>query len=221
MALKFSFGRGLPRLSYTQILLVGLSVGYVGFVAWLGLRLMVLVSGGAIALTALLIWYTQPQKTDNVNNPHDLLQPEIFLTQINGLGNLIPVTYQTPLYQQHWDYAQAQSQAIHQIVIAIAQQESTFIPDLLDALHTVLDLVAQLVQALKVTQQVQTPQYQDLAQQQLDTSVTRLRQTHDQLQALHDQMAVESLDRRLSHPARLTNRLQLLIAANRNGILKD
>lgn len=207
------------RFSQTQWLFTGLFIGYLGFVWWLGIRLIVLVSGAVIVMLAIIFWYRQLQSQGRTHSTTsaNLLQMDIFLSHINALNHQIPDASQ-PL----WRLVQQQAEDIQQMATQIAQQEATFTPDLLETLHTVLELVDQLVQALQVIQQVQTPRYRELAQQQLQSSQTRLQQTHDQLQELRDQMALENLERRsLTTSSGISTRLQILIAENERGILGD
>lgn len=211
--------RYTPRLSHTQFLLLGLAISYVGFVWWLGIRLIVLVSGAVIVGLAIAFWYRQLQSQGRTHSKTsaNLLQMDIFLSHINALDHQIP-----DAFQPSWRSIQQQAKAIQQMATQIAQQEAAFTPDLLETLHTVLELVGQLVQALQVMQQVQTPRYRESAQQQLQSSQTRLQQTHDQLQELRDQMALENLERRsLTTSSGISTRLQILIAENERGILGD
>lgn len=203
------------RLSQTHLLLAGLSIGYVSFVSWLGMRSIVLLSGAAIAGTAIVSWYRQPRKA--APSTANLLQADVFLNQVCCLDDRIPEASQTL-----WRSVKQQAEAIQQIAAPLAHQEPAFIPDLLETLHTVLDLAEQLAQALQVKQQVQTPRYRKLAQQQLQNSLDRLQQTHDQLQELRDQIALGSLERRsLNASTVISTRLQTLIAENESGILGD
>lgn len=213
------FWRTSSRLPQTKFLLIGLLLGYVGFVLWLGMRLIVLVSGAVIIISAIVSWYMQlqSQRTTHSTTSANLLQMDVFLRHISFLNNRIPEASQ-PL----WQSVQQQAEAIQQMATQIAQQEPTFIPDLLETLHTVLDLVNQLVQALQVIQQVQTPRYRELAQQQLQSSQTRLQQTHAQLQELCDQIALENLKQRsFTTPSVISTWLQVLITENEKGILGD
>lgn len=207
------------RLTQTQGLWVGVLLGYISFVLWLGMRWIVLGSGALIVMLAIASWHIQ-LRTQRAHSPvssANLLQPEIFLNHITILNDRVPEACQSL-----WRSVQAQAQAIQQTAAQIAQQEPTFIPDLLETLHTVLDLVDQLVQALQVTQQVQTPHYQELSQTQLQSSLDRLQQTHNQLQELRDQMALASLKQRSRiTPSGISTRLQILIAENEKGILGD
>jgi hypothetical protein len=210
------------QFSQIYLLLVGLSVGYVGFILWLGMRPVVLLSGATIAGLTVAIWCTklQPRKT-TVATSANLLQPDVFLSHICFLDRQIP-----DAAQLLWQSVQQRSQTIQQIAMQLAQLEPAFIPDLLETLHTVLDLIDQLVQALQITQQIQTPRYRELAQQQLETSLNRLQYTHGQLQELHDQIVCERLEQH-SYTAfsSVSIRLQTLIAENTSeissGILGD
>ncbi|YAF97040.1 MAG: hypothetical protein AB3A66_05030 [Nodularia sp. CChRGM 3473] len=207
------------RLNHTQILLIGLLIGYFGFVFWLGIRLTVLLSGAVIVLLAIASWYMQlkSQKNSPSVTSTNLLQTEVFISHLNHLNHQIPDNSLSL-----WIAVQQQAQTIQQITKQIAQQESTFTPDLLETLHTVLDLVAQLVEALQVTQKVQTPRYQELAQRKLQRSQKRLQQTHDQLQELHDQIALETLERRSIYaPNLISKQLQMLIVDNEKGLLEN
>jgi hypothetical protein len=205
------------KISPTQLLIMGLLIGYLGFVWWLGVRLIVILSGGVIVILAIASWYRQLKqlKKNPTQNSANLLQTDVFLSRIHYLDKEIPEAAQTL-----WQSVKQQAQEIQQITQQIAGQESTFTPDLLETLHTVLDLVEQVVQALQVTQKLQTPRYRELAQQQLQSSQNRLQKTHDQLQELHDQIALETLERRsLSTPSVIFTKLQTLIADNEKGIL--
>ncbi|MEB3233193.1 MAG: hypothetical protein VKJ64_19460, partial [Leptolyngbyaceae bacterium] len=91
-------------------------------------------------------------------------------------------------------------------------------PDLLEAVHTVLDLTQQVADALNVLQTIQTPVYQQMVQARLRQSCDRLQQTHQQLQQLQDQVALASLD---ANAATLPQRLQQLIAANQEILNAD
>jgi signal transduction histidine kinase len=207
------------RLTQIQGLCLGLLIGYISFVLWLGMRWIVLSSGGLIVVLAIAFWYAQlqTQKASYSVSSANLLKTEIFLIHISILNDRVPEACQSL-----WRSVQAQAQAIQQTAAQIAQQESTFIPDLLETLHTVLDLVDQLVQALQVTQQVQMPHYQELSQIQLQSSLDRLQQTQDQLQELRDQMALASLEQRSRiTPSGISTRLQMLITENEKGILGD
>ncbi len=93
---------------------------------------------------------------------------------------------------------------------------------MLETLHTVLDLVEQLAQALRAVREMKTYRYQQLAQQRLYSSQKRLEQTRAQLQELRDQIILDTLQQRSSTPsAEISTWLQTLIAENENGILGE
>ena len=118
--------------------------GYLGFVLWLGIRLIVLVSGGVIVGVAIvLLVSTTP--ASSILYIIKLATTDIFLSHTSFFDNQIPAAAQT-----QWRSVQQQAQTIQQIAVQIAQREPTFIPDLLETLHTVLDLIDQLVQALQI-----------------------------------------------------------------------
>ena len=205
------------RFSYHQLLLTGVLLGYIIFVFWLGIRLTVLLSGAVIVALAIASWYSQLKNFKNSPKvtSANLLQIDVFSNHLNHLNYQIPHP-SLPL----WESVKQQAQSIQQIARQIAEQESTFTPDLLETLHTVLDLVDQLVEALQVIQKVQTPRYRNLAEQKLASSQKRLDQTHEKLQELHDQMVLETLDRRSNYaPNVIGQRLQTLINENEQGIL--
>ena len=214
-----SLRKNSSRLSQTQRLWIGLLAGYLSFVLCLGMRWIVLGSGALIVVLAIAFWYTQPrtQKATYSVSSANLLKAEIFSSHISILNNQVPEACQSL-----WQSVQHQAESIRQTATQIAQQESTFIPDLLETLHTVLDLVEQLVQALQVTQQVQTPYYQKLSQTQLQNSLDRLQQTQNQLQELRDHLALASLEQRSRiTPFGISTRLQILVTENEKGILGD
>ncbi|MDZ8106250.1 MAG: hypothetical protein RM338_11605 [Nostoc sp. DedQUE12a] len=207
------------RFSDTQLLLIGLLIGYVGFVLWLGMRLIVLLSGAVIVVLAIASSYVQLKrpKTNSLVTSANLLEKDVFLSHIKCLDNQIPDVSQ-PL----WRSVQQQAEAIQEIATQIAEQESTFTPDLLETLHTVLDLVEQIIPVLQITPQLRMSSYREFAQQKLESSRQRLQQTHKQLQELHDQFALENLKKRsFTTSDVISARLQILIAENERGILGD
>jgi hypothetical protein len=215
------YGYRIFQLSQAQILILGVLTGYVGFVFWLGLRWIPLLSGAVIVAGAIATWFVQIKhqkiKHSVLITSENLLKAEVFLSQLNRLGEQIPQDARSL-----WQSVQQQAEAIQQTAVRISQKEATFIPDLLETLHTVLDLVDQLAQALQGIQQVQMPRYQALAQQQLNTSKVRLRQTQNQLQELCDQIVLENLKQHsLMTTSVISTRLQMLIEENEKGILGE
>lgn len=209
------------RFSPTLVLLVGLALGSFGLVVWLGLRWIVVSSSLAICAAAIALWQRQlnhhKRLVATAIESANLLQKDTFLAHLGHLETQFP-----GISQPLWRSACQRAEAIRQFADQIAQQETTFIPDLLEALHTVLDLVEQLAQALKAVQRVKTYHYQQLAQEQLYRSQKRLEHTHNQLQALRDQMIVGSLQQPSPPPVlEISTWLQTLIADNEKGLLGE
>jgi len=220
-----------------QLFAAGLLLGYSLFVLWLGLRPIVLLSGLAIAaLSGLRGWRAiQRHLKRPIENEHDLLckpvftrciQQRVYLPAAAFLSQSLSPTMDGGQQEKSvavpyfWQQTQLKSDEIHALAVAIAQQEPIFIPDLLDTLYSVVDLVVQQGQSAIAMVQVKTPEYKLLAQQQSDASWDRLQETHIQLQALHDHLLVSAVrDRALHNPSDLFERLKGLIDENKNGIL--
>lgn len=76
---------------------------------WLGVRLIVLLSGGMIIVLAIASWYIQLKqlKKNPTNSSANLLETDVFLNHINHLNNQIPEASQSL-----WQSVQQQAQAI-------------------------------------------------------------------------------------------------------------
>ncbi len=209
------------RLPHTLILLVALALGSFGIVLWLGLRWVVVTSVLMISVAAIAAWQRQLDQhrrtLSTISNAANLLQKDVFLSHLNHVEHQYP-----DIPHSLWMSARQRAEAIQAVAAQIAQQESAFIPDLLETLHTVLDLVEQLAQALRAIREVKTYRYQQLAQQQLHSSHQRLEQTRAQLQELHDQIILDTLPPpSLTSSAEISTWLQTLVAENENGILGE
>ncbi|WP_236145057.1 DUF2244 domain-containing protein [Nostoc sp. CMAA1605] len=203
----------------TQLLIVGLLIGYLGFVFWLGVRWIVIFSGALIVALAIASWKwrLQDQEAIALDDTVNLLQANVFLNHINYREHKIPDASKVL-----WQSVKQQAVTIHQIAVEISQEESTLTPDLLETLHSILDLIDRLVQGLQVNTKVQTPYYQELTKQQLQSCLARLQDTQDQLQELHDQIALDNLGNpMLNHTSVISSRLQTLINENTRGIIES
>ena len=195
----------------TYWLIAGVIIGYVGFVLILGMTRLVISVGGAIALATGAVWFWTVNQA-LPKSTHNLLERETFLAHLNQLQRQIDRSSQTT-----WLQAYQWAEATQQFATQIAQREPTLIPELLEALHTVLALTQQVVFALITANQVQSATYRPLAKQQLQASCDRLQQTHDQLQHLQDQVLLKSLNQTHTD-LNLPKILQLVIAANKTAI---
>lgn len=222
------------RLPQTTWLLIGIGLACFGFIAVLGFRLIVLLSGGAIALIMIAVWFKQlqPYLDSRLTN---LLDRDVFLARLRSIRpSFLTVSPSTLFgqtnrwikenhsgqslltYRLAWQQTDQWAKAAHQYVEQIAHREATLTPELLEALYTVLGLVELIVRSLEVLHQVKTSTYQQLAQQHFQASCDRLQTTHDQLQQLHDQVMVSDLHHPMSSlAADLPQRLQLIVDANK------
>ncbi|HEY9647150.1 MAG TPA: hypothetical protein V6C88_12305, partial [Chroococcidiopsis sp.] len=190
--------------------LAGVTLGFICFVTVLRPRPVVLGVGGAIALGTTAAWFSGFRPAPfSPDAAVDLLERDNFMSQLSGLELKLP-----GLPNSTWTEARQWAEQTQQFAERIAIREPTLIPELLETMHTVLDLSGQVAEALQVIRQIQTPTYRTLAQQRLDASRDRLQQTFSQMQALQDQMAIASLDRG-SDDATLPLSLQALIADNK------
>lgn len=222
------------RLPQTIWLLVGVGLAYLCFITVLGLQLIVLLSGAAIALITIFWWFKQIQPY-LIQAFTNLLNRDVFLVQLRSIKpSFVTVTsptlfgqvsqwiqkYQNPRHQLTHQLAFQQTyqwaKAAYDYARQIANRESTLTPELIEALYTVLALVELIVRSLEALNQVKTSTYKHLAQQHFQTSCDRLQATHDQLQQLHDQVMVSNLHHPLdASEADLPHRLQLIIDVNR------
>lgn len=201
----------LLRLPQTYWLLVGVALGYGVLLRWQGMRLVVWVVGGAIALLTLLFWAWENRPKPRSQGAEDnLLDAAVFLERLRTLERRLPVAA-----QPEWTQAAGWVKQTHAAAAQIAIREPALMPDLLEALHTVLDLADQVVEGLQVSRQVQTTTYRQLAGERLQMSCDRLRETHDQMQQLRDQLALSALEQQAAQTNPLPAQLRLLIADNK------
>ncbi|HEY9736837.1 MAG TPA: hypothetical protein V6D06_11160 [Trichocoleus sp.] len=208
MAIAWSTLKQQPQ---TYILLAGTALGYAVLLALGGPRPLVWLSGGGIAAAMVGSWAagyrTQPLAPDQAS---DLLQAAAFEQQLQPLEASRAV-----MANPTWQRVRAWATASHQAAANIYQRDSLLQVELLEALHTVVDLARQVAEALQVIDQIQTPTYRQMAQQRLQASCDRMEQTHAQLLQLQDQVALSSLDSGDPATSLLPQRLQTLVAANR------
>jgi hypothetical protein len=198
------------KVPTTKYYFFGVGVGFAIFVLILGWRFIVLLTGSAIALTAIVYWFWKTS-APSISPSHSfgLLQASIFLEQLDYLQPRIPATHLNV-----WSATQAQAINIQINAEQIALRESLLIPDLLETLHSTLDLSEQIADTLHLLDQMGTPEYQARTQQQLQRSLARLEVTHTQMQGLNDQFACEQLEQRSHFAPALASGLRVLISEN-------
>ena len=199
------------RQPQTYLLLVGTGLGYALLLTMVGPRPLAWAGGGAIATTMVASWLGGWRRSAPPELGSDLLDRDTFMQHLDLLTQGLPARQQRP-WRQTVTWALESQAFAHQIY----QRDPLLQADLLEALHTVVDLARQVAEGLAVIEQVQTPTYRQLAQQRLTASSDRLQVTHAQLQQLQDQVTLASLDPETGRGSLLPQGLQTLIAANRD-----
>jgi L-fucose mutarotase/ribose pyranase (RbsD/FucU family) len=190
--------------------LAGVGAGLALFIFMLGWRLFVVLTGSAIALISIVYWFWKNQSSPSTQAPSsNLLQADVFLDYLACFQKQISVTR-----LEVWAVVQTQANSIQTNAAQIALRESVLIPDLLETLHSTLDLTEQIAEALHLLDQMQTPQYQTRIQQRLQESLERLQATQSQLQTLNDQFAYEKLEQRSHYTSALAAGLRILVSEN-------
>jgi hypothetical protein len=215
--MKSSFQK-IFRLPQSYFIFAGTGLGYLLFVMWLGMRSLVLIVGGAIALTMIFVWLwyikdievkvssTELESLETSDLSSDLLNREVFL-------KLLPTLEfeNSKESRSTWQVVSHWAESSQTYCMKIAEQEPTLIPDLLDALHTVLALSQEIAETLQAMEQLQTSNYRRLAEESIRASCDRLKSSYEKLQNLHDQAIL------LKIPAArfdLPQQIKFLIEAN-------
>jgi hypothetical protein len=198
------------RLPQTYFLWVGIGIGGLGLVLWLGSRWIVFAAATGVGVLMLVAWI---QVLSQIGASDNLLDRQVFLSQLGAIGASPAGGSKQAAQARQWaDAAQAAA-------TRIAERDPTLTADLLETLFTVLALVRQVVEATQALDQVQTPTYQALTQKRLQNSSERLQQTSEQLQALQDQLVVTGLDQAaLSTSTELPSQLQSVIDLNKMAL---
>ncbi|MFM7529351.1 MAG: hypothetical protein ACKO63_12860 [Nodosilinea sp.] len=199
------------RQPQTYLLLLGTGLGYALLLNLAGPRPLVWAGGGAIATTMVASWLAGWRPPANPPLSGDLLDRQSFIQHLESLSQGFPSRPEST-WRQAYTWALESQAFAHQIY----QRDPLLQVDLLEALHTVVDLARQVAEGLAVVEQVQTPTYRQLAQQRLTASCDRLQATRAQLQQLQDQVTLASLDPETGSGSLLPQGLQTLIAANRD-----
>ncbi|MEM8614104.1 MAG: hypothetical protein AAGF93_18925 [Cyanobacteria bacterium P01_H01_bin.105] len=198
----------LGRQPQTYLLLLGTAFGYGLLIAFVGNRPVVWVGGGAVATVMAGSWVTGYRSLPmGEHDDSDLLNAASFQRRIEVIQSGVARDR-----NQTWQPIKNWALQSQTFAVRICDREPTLRTELLEALHTVVELAQQVADGLRVQAQIQTPKYQQMAKQQLQQSCDRMQQTHQQLQQLQDQVALASLSQ---GDASLPKRLEILIAANK------
>lgn len=205
MGMRQSTLWGLPQ---TYLLLGGTALGYALLIFLAGPRPVAGLAGAGVAAAMVGSWVVGFRPDETATNSGDLLDAQTFAGRLGTLGQRVPKPAQKTWAQVHTWASESQRFAAQ-----IYERDSLFQLELLEAMHTVLDLSGQVADALAVIDQIETPAYRQMAQQRLASSCDRLQATHAQLQQLQDQIALSTLDS--PDDDTLPQRLQTLIDANK------
>jgi hypothetical protein len=202
---------GFFRQPQTYLLLAGAGLGYVALLFFAGFRPLTWVAGGSISAAMVGTWAAGFRgRPDASTSGSNLLEGESFAQQLQQFDQKVPQKG-----QMTWRQARTWATDSQKFAERIYAQDPLLQVELLEAMHTVLDLARQVAEALQVMDQIETPTYRQLAQQRLDASCDRLQSSHAQLQQLQDQVALTKLDQSASTDKTLPQRLQTLVAANK------
>lgn len=205
MGMRRSTLWGLPQ---TYLLLGGTALGYALMIFLAGPKPMAVVAGAGMAAAMVSIWAAGFRPSEVSANSGDLLDAQTFASQLGTIGQRVPSKA-----QKAWRDVQTWSTESQRFATRIYDRDPLLQVELLEALHTVLDLSGQVADGLAVLDQIETPAYQQMAQQRLTSSRDRLQATHSQLQQLQDQVALSTLD--TADDSTLPHSLQSLIEANK------
>lgn len=192
----------------TYLLLGGTALGYALMIFLAGPKPVAVLAGSGVAAAMVTSWAAGFRPSEATANSGDLLDAQTFASQLDTLGQRVP-----PKAQKAWREVQDWATESQRFAARIFNRDPLLQVDLLEALHTVLDLSGQVADGLAVLDQIETPAYQQMAQQRLAASRDRLQATHSQLQQLQDQVALSTLD--TADNSTLPHSLQSLIDANK------
>ena len=197
----------------TYLLLGGTALGYALLMVLAGPRPVAGLAGAGVAAAMVGSWAVGFRPDEAIATGSDLLDDRTFAAQLAPLGQRVPAKSQKP-----WREVQTWAIESQRFATRIYDRDPLLQVELLEAMHTVLDLSGQVADGLAVIDQIETPAYKQMAQQRLAASRDRLQATYAQLQQLQDQLALSTLDDNSSDT--LPQRLQTLIDANKT-ILQD
>ncbi len=205
------FWRRLFRLPQTYFLIVGVGLGYVSFIIWLGMRPVVFLIGGAIGIAMLASWVWKLRQIQSLAKAN-LLDQDIFLAQLTKLQRkLAGYSY------SDWEQVLYWARETQVFAVRIASREPELTPELIETLYTVLALSDQVAEAVVAIEEIETEIYRNLTEQHLQKSYSRVQETYNQLQQLQDQIVLSSLETS-GVKAGLPRRLRLLIADNKTAL---
>jgi hypothetical protein len=204
MGLRQSTFWGAPQ---TYLLLGGTALGYALLMVLAGPKPVAGLAGAGVAAAMVGSWAVGFRPDALTASGNDLLDGPTFAGQLSPLGQRVPQKS-----QKAWREVQTWAIESQRFAARIYERDPLLQVELLEGMHTVLDLSGQVADGLAVLDQIETPAYKQMAQQRLDASRDRLQATHAQLQQLQDQLALSTLE---ASSGTLPQNLQSLIDANK------
>jgi len=201
---------GFWQQPQTYVLLLGTGLGYAVLLTIAGLRSPAILTGGGISVAMVGFWATGFRQRAQTERSSNLLEGDFFALQLQQFDLRVPQKE-----QRTWQQARTWAIESQRFAERIYDQDPLLQVELLEAMHTVVDLARQVAEALEVIDQIETPTYGELAQHRLQASCDRLQASYAQLQQLQDQVALAKLDQSTSTGSTLPQRLQTLVVANR------
>ena len=205
------FWRKVLQVPQTYLLAVGTIFGLSIFLHWVGIRPLTVIMGGVIALFMMGAWLRLLHPIFSATEDN-VLDSDSFLQRLRQVAKKMGQNPSPP-----WKEAEKYSKECQQYCQKIVQKESFLATELIETLYTILDLSDQVAEAILALAQVQTEPYRVLAEKNLNTSLSRLVETHHQLQQLQDQALLSSLES-AGDGNRLPLYLQSLIDNNRSAL---
>ncbi|HZG37355.1 MAG TPA: hypothetical protein VEZ50_01625, partial [Nodosilinea sp.] len=149
----------------TYLLLGGTALGYALLMVLAGPKPVAVLTGSAVAAAMVSGWAAGFRPSAAVANSGDLLDAQTFAAQLGTLGQRVPSKS-----QKVWRQVESWASESQRFAGRIYARDPLLQVELLEALHTVLDLSGQVADALAVVDQIETPAYKQMAQQRLEAS---------------------------------------------------
>ncbi len=207
------FWRRVFSLPQTYFLIVGVGLGYLAFVVWLGARPVALGIGGAIALVMLGAWFWKLKQMPSLTWIN-LLDKSTFRARLNQLESQL----KRQSYKE-WEKVKNLATETQEFAAKIISREPELMPELIETLYTVLSLCEQVTKSVLALQEIKTATYKEITEQYLQESKLRVVETYKQLEQLQDKVVISSLAKETGGvEAGLPQRLKILIADNKTAL---
>ena len=172
--------RQIKPLPQTYVLLGGLTFAYAVFIYSLGFHLFALIAGLAIALLTWSIWMiTIPSKVVDLNhyNKANLLLSSNFEAELKKCDRQIfNISHQ--LLKQQWQDNLLTARNIHRVAQEINDSNPSFLTELLETLHLVLDICREIVECILARTSLKSSSGLQQVEQRLVSKQSQLREIY-------------------------------------------